>query len=239
MKSQKEPPKRELTEITFGELGFDAIVCLDANLPGAEFYDLFPKMPLLAADGAGSQLLDMGVIPDYIIGDLDTFNSKPKPENLSKTILIQIPEQETTDFEKILNFTLDNKYSNILILGFHGGELEHTLNNWSVLARYARRMNLCVYDAGRYAIPVSTSIAIELKQKEMVSLIPQPKATLTTENLRWELNKEKLELGVREGVRNIAISQEIKILLHSGEYILFIDARLPYAPGKKILNSSK
>jgi thiamine pyrophosphokinase len=239
MKDKSQPELRELLEITFGELSFDAIVCLDANLPGADFYDLFPGMPLLAADGAGLQLSDMGVIPDYIIGDLDTFNSKSHQEKLLKTILIQIPEQETTDFEKILNFALDNNYMNILILGFHGGELEHTLNNWSVLVRYSRKMNLCIWDAGRYAIPVSSSIEIKLEQNETVSIIPQPKTTLTTDNLKWELNKEKLELGVREGARNIAILPEIRIFLHSGEYILFINARLPFAPEKKILNSTE
>jgi hypothetical protein len=52
----------------------------------------------------------------------------------------------------------------------------------------------------------------------------------------WELNNEILELGVREGARNIAIKQDISLIISEGELLLFLDDRLPNAPRKLLIN---
>jgi thiamine pyrophosphokinase len=77
---------------------------------------------------------------------------------------------------------------------------------------------------------LSISIRMKTGINETISLIPQPIAFLKTKNLQWELNNEALELGVREGARNRAISDEIEIKIISGEILLFVNARLPFAP---------
>ena len=91
-------------------------------------------------------------------------------------------------------------------------------------------MNLCILDNERYGIPILHSIIFNVNPGELLSLIPQPKARLTTKNLKWELNNEILELGVREGARNQASYSKVTIILHEGELILFIDSRIPIAP---------
>jgi thiamine pyrophosphokinase len=121
-------------------------------------------------------------------------------------------------------------WTNILVLGMHGGDLEHTLNNWSVLMRHGREASLTAFDRGRYAVPISTSFRYSPRPDELLSLIPQPLAHLTTSGLVWDLANEPLELGTREGGRNRASGSEISIELHSGSLLFFCDARLPLAP---------
>jgi thiamine pyrophosphokinase len=205
---------------------FDAVICLDADLPEKDFFLRISGIPLLAADGAAIKLYNMGIVPDFVIGDLDSFNQSGITKNFKPESIIYYPEQDTNDFEKVLTFSLKNFYKNILILGFHGGELEHTLNNWSVLMKYATKLNLMIFDKGRIGIPVNHSIRFKAKIGEMISIIPEPTVTLTTKNLRWNLEHEKLELGFREGARNIAESDIIEIELHEGSYLLFIDERI-------------
>ncbi|TAL69496.1 MAG: thiamine diphosphokinase [Bacteroidetes bacterium] len=218
-------------KLTFKDNIIDAILCLDAVLPGREFFSFFKNIPVVAADGASFKLYEYSLIPDYIIGDLDTFLSNPLSEELrTRAEVIHLPEQETNDFEKSLNFCYKKNWKNILIVGFHGGALEHTLNNWSILKKFCRILNLCVYDEERYAIPIFNSIRFSPKVTEKISIIPQPNVNLTTIGLQWELNNEELELGRREGIKNIAIAEAIEIKLNNGEYLLFIDHRLPKFP---------
>jgi len=209
---------------------FDCVVCLNADIPGAEVFSSIGNIPVIAADGAANRLASMGIIPGYIIGDMDSFDPGAHPGLAEQATIIRNPDQETNDFEKILMFAEDKGYHRILIFGFHGGELEHSLNNWSVFIRHSGQLNLCIYDKGRYGFSACRSFRMATRPGEIVSLIPQPEARLTTDGLRWALKGETLKLGMREGARNRAVTSSVTITFHSGELIVFIDSRLPYAP---------
>ncbi len=221
----------------FGRKKFDAVVCLDGNIPDDEFFGKMGEIIYLAADGAALRLIKRGIEPDYVIGDLDTFYVDPMSEQIDKSKIIHKPSQDINDFEKTLIFAKEIGYENVLIIGFHGGELEHTLNNWSIFKRYSKKMNLCIYDRKRYGMSTFDNIELPTRKKELISLIPQPSVLLTTKNLHWELINEKLELGLREGARNIAAKEKIFIQVHEGELIIFFDNKLPFAP-EMIINKN-
>ncbi len=208
---------------------FDAIICLNADIPDKDFFDKF-KIPLLASDGAAILLYRKGIMPDKVIGDMDSFSKEKESKYFNKEKIIKIEEQETNDFEKCLKYAISLNYKNILIVGFHGGLLEHSLNNWSVFRRYSRILNTCIYDKGRYGISVSKNIYLNVSINEIISIIPQPEATLITKGLKWELKGESLSLGKREGARNKAISESIVFEILSGEILLFMNDKLPYSP---------
>lgn len=224
------PEKTDLVKLDFKNLKFECIIALDGDLPTKKTIDTLGKVPILAADGSAISLMKRSIIADYIIGDLDTFRSNPLSKNFEIEKQIYLPSQELNDFEKTLRFAMKLGYRNILIIGFHGGELEHTLNNWSVLRKYQKKLNLCLLDGRRYGIPLTQSCNFTCQKNELISLIPQPIVKLTTKNLKWNLKNETLELGVREGARNIATSDNVTLTIHSGELLLFIDARLPFCP---------
>lgn len=220
------------TEIEFTEK-FDCIVCLNADMPTAGLFEELGGIVVIAADGAANKLAGIGIIPDYIIGDLDSFDSGDA-RLTGKSIVIGNPDQEINDFEKILRFAIENKYRRLLVTGFHGGELEHTLNNWSVFMRFARKLNLCIFDKGRYGLPAASSLKFPASPGEIISLIPQPEAIITTHNLKWQLNKEELKLGSREGARNRATGNDVSIEIHSGELLVFFESKIPFAPAKPV-----
>lgn len=135
-----------------------------------------------------------------------------------------LPDQESNDFEKILVAAHSRGMTSLLVCGMHGGDLEHTLNNWSVLMRYAWTHTLFVADRDRIAIPVVDVLELSCLPGDTVSLIPQPAARITTRGLQWELRDEYLELGVREGARNIALSERVVIRVHEGSLLVFFDS---------------
>ncbi len=209
----------------------DVILCLNGVLPENNIFLQLGSIPIIAADGAAAQLRSKGFLPNYIIGDLDSLAHEIDHwRNLKDIVIEEVRDQSSTDFEKALEHIRRQKYSAPIICGLHGGELDHTLNNWSILMRYGKGMPLAVYDAGKIAIPVYRSIIVDSVKGEMISLIPQPTVSLTTEGLEWNLRREELSLGIREGARNRAMNNQITLEIHSGAMLVFQKSLLPYIP---------
>lgn len=211
-------------------VSFDAVICLNGSIPPEDLFEQFAELPLIAADGAATTLVANGVVPEFIVGDLDSVDADTlrRIEGLSEVIVE--PDQDTNDFEKTLRFAEGQLWKRLLIVGIHGGDLEHTLNNWSVMMRYGKSLSLTALDRARYALPLYTSTQFSASESELLSLIPQPHAQLTTVGLQWPLVNEALSLGGREGARNRASSDVVQITVHDGSLLFFCDARLPFAP---------
>lgn len=224
--------QNKITQLKFIESKFDFIICLNANLPENSFFENFKNIKIISADGAAQKLYKKNIKSDIIIGDLDSFDIKSENFNnfFEKTLIIKNPDQSTNDFEKILNWCINENKLNLLITGIHGGDLEHTLNNWSIFMRYSKKMNLCIYDNNRYAIAINKSIEFSSYIGEIISIIPQPSAELSSENLKWELNNYLLDMGKSEGARNCSKADIVKIILHNGSFLLFFDSKVPKSP---------
>lgn len=220
----------EMKKILFNNK-FDCTICLNGEIPAKEIFNKITNLPLLSADGVAVKLFNLGIESDKIIGDLDSIyeHDIPKFSQINEQKLVKIDDQDTNDFEKVLKYATEQNYLNCLVLGINGGELEHTLNNWSVLMKYSDKMNLCVYTQNRYGIVINKNITVTLKKDEIVSLIPACKAVVSSKNLNWELNNYLLEMGRSEGARNFVVSDnDVEIYLHEGKYFLFVESRLPF-----------
>ncbi len=90
--------------------------------------------------------------------------------------------------------------------------------------RYGKSHSPVVYDKGRLAVPVYDNFTLATEPDEIISLIPQPHARITTKGLRWALTNEELRLGSREGARNRSIDTTIRIDVHDGALLVFYDA---------------
>jgi thiamine pyrophosphokinase len=202
---------------------FSTLLCLNGELPDADFFHGFGGT-VIAADGAAMQLLERGVQPHVIVGDMDSFPEHAKTSLDAGITLLHSHEQDTNDFEKIFLLAAPQSHEHVCICGFHGGHLEHTLNNWSVLMRYASKHKLYIYDNGRLAMPVTSQLELHTTPGEIISLIPQPHARLSTHGLHWPLNNEELRLGTREGARNRATGSSVRIEVHDGALLVFFDA---------------
>ncbi|MBM4150594.1 MAG: thiamine diphosphokinase [Ignavibacteria bacterium] len=209
----------------------DCIVVLQGSKPVLEFFSFFPNCPVIATDGAANDLLGLGITPNVVIGDMDSFD--PSVVDLGFCTLIRDENQENNDFEKAMLFALNRGYSTIVIWGMHGGDFEHSLNNTSILWKFSRSFSqITIVDSmSRIAVPVFFDMACgECREQEIISLIPFPYATITTQGLRWDLQEEVLELSVREGARNRALGSNVSLFLKEGRLLFFCESRFPHIP---------
>jgi thiamine pyrophosphokinase len=178
---------------------------------------------LICADGASNSLKKHGITPNIILGDLDSSKKDTLNYYAKKGVEIRkIEDQETTDFEKSLMYCLENDLKNILIFGASSKRQDHTINNYSVLKRYYRSLNLKMIDDKFEIFFIEKEIKFKYPKQKSISMMPVPIAKgIITTGLKYKLNNEDLELGIREGTLNISDSKKIKITFTSGDLLLF------------------
>lgn len=170
----------------------------------------------VAADGAAIALHAMGIEAEVIIGDLDSIGTARRSFEEAGSTVIEEASQETNDFEKALRWIADNGCERVTIVGIDGGMIDHTINNMSVLARFARNLRLEIVSGDARGRAVHGRWVLATGEGARISLIPLPSARVTTSGLAWELDDETLAIGVRDGASNRALAPSITIDVHEG-----------------------
>jgi len=106
---------------------------------------------ILCCDGAADKLIaETGMIPEKIIGDLDSLSAEVK--KLCPDKLVHITEQESNDLAKTFRFCRENGISPTHLFGAAGGREDHLLGNLAQFAIFAKEFPaLCLYtDRGHF-----------------------------------------------------------------------------------------
>jgi len=181
------------------------------------------QLEIIAADGASDFLCKNKILPDVIIGDLDSISPSAKKYFTGKNVKIRrIIDQNRNDLEKCIGYAIDNGFIEISVVGFSGDRFDHTINNLSILKKFHRKANIKVYDRDFEYFFINKNIEFECKPGDVLSLIALPKAKgITTKGLKYPLNNETLEFGVKEGALNSAALKTVAIKYQKG-YLLVI-----------------
>lgn len=177
---------------------------------------------LVGADAGADTIVAAGLKPEAIIGDFDSLR---EPMGwLGKTRLMQIAEQETTDFEKTLYST---RAPVTVGLGMTGGRFDHTLAALDAVTRYAHDRRIVLVDEHDLAVALTEAFSFELPPGERVSVHPLAAITFwRSEGLKYPLNNIRLAPGVRSGTSNVAASGPFTIVPEEGvhaPYLVIID----------------
>ncbi len=177
---------------------------------------------IIAADGGVRHALKFGYTPHVVIGDLDSISPEMR-KKLPETRFIQRPSQELNDLHKALIYCETQGVAHLTLLGVCGKRLDHTLNNFSVIARFDQHFKLTIYDEFSQIFIVRNKWQFTGTPGQTISLIPIGSVHgVKTKGLKWTLNDESLNFGQREGCSNNISSNQVKISLKSGLLIVFV-----------------
>ena len=171
----------------------------------AEAYGFAPN--IVAADGGARHAHNLGLPVREIVGDLDSLTNQELWRN-SGTVLTQLNEQDSTDFEKCLATIAADLY---LGVGFLGRRLDHSLACLRTLVFYPERPIILIGEADVVAhCPPSLRINVEIGTR--VSLFPMAKVEgLSSEGLRWSIEGLNFAPDGKIGTSNEAIADEVEI----------------------------
>ncbi|MBJ3786819.1 thiamine diphosphokinase [Devosia sediminis] len=166
------------------------------------------NVALVGADGGGNAIGAAGLVPEAILGDLDSLEDRAGWEK--RTRVIHIPEQITTDFQKALYSTAAPV---TLALGMTGKRLDHTLAALSALHEVAQHRKVILVDEVDVALAVSGPFAFEAARKERISVHPLvPIIFERTEGLYYPMNDLLLDPAGRLGTSNEGTGGHVEIV---------------------------
>ncbi|MBS1551857.1 MAG: thiamine diphosphokinase [Bacteroidetes bacterium] len=202
-----------------------ATIFLNGSHPGYRLLKKYIELSdiIIAADGGGNFLRRKKILPHFIIGDLDSLKNENFDFFKKKNVrIIKIREQETTDFEKCINFCRNNKISEVYVLGASGQRPDHTLNNISVMKRYYKEISIKIISEEFEIFFIKKRIEFDYPVNETVSILAMPVAkNIFTSGLKYRLSGDTLEFGVREGTLNVSAGKKVSISFKSGNLLLF------------------
>jgi len=153
--------------------------------------------PVVAADGGAAHALARGLMPDLVIGDMDSLD----PADIARIPpgrLHRIAEQDSTDFDKALRHIAAPL---VLGAGFSGARADHQLGAYAVLARRADRPCLLVGEEEVCCL-APPELALDLPAGMWFSLFPLGPVTGRSEGLRWPIEGLRFAPDGRIGTSN-------------------------------------
>lgn len=192
---------------------------------------------LIAADGGANHLLQMGILPEIVIGDLDSIDEGTLFDLTSADVEIKqySEDKNETDIELALRYAVELHPSAILIVGALGGRLDQTLANLSILTDPTLPGIDIRVDDGveevffyRASAPKGGQVEVQGRSGDTVSLIPWrgPVEGVHTEGLRWPLYGETLFSDKSRGISNEMVKNKASIRIRSG-LLLIVHRRQP------------
>lgn len=154
---------------------------------------------VVAADGGAALCLASGCLPRAVIGDMDSL-SAAHLEQIPKDRVHPIPEQDSTDFDKVLRSI---SAPMVIGVGFLGRRIDHELAALNRLAARAdKKVILVGADDVIFLAPPRLELA--LAPGARVSLFPMTPITGKSTGLNWPIDGLDMAPDMRIGTSNHA-----------------------------------
>lgn len=183
---------------------------------------------IIAVDGGANKVGNLNLLPDLIIGDLDSITEKNKKYYSKKNIeTIKYPvEKDQTDSEIAVDYCLENNFKELYFTAALGGRIDQQLANINLLEY--------IYELNLKARIISKKIEIALidrkkqffnKKGFRLSLIPQSKVVngLSIKGCKYNLEALDIERSKSRGISNLIESKESEISLKKGLLIYVLE----------------
>lgn len=126
---------------------------------------------VLAADGGADKLEQAGLLPDAVLGDLDSVSPRAR-HTLKNTPFIAVSRQDNTDLEKALDWLIKQKFDEVYIAAADGGRIDFTVGNLLAVRRYISRISLRFCGENWQIFPVNRKHLLQAPAGTRVSLLP-------------------------------------------------------------------
>ena len=199
---------------------FDAVIISGGEYPTAPIpLQVIEQADyIVCCDGAANHFLALGKTPQAIVGDGDSLSLENR--RAYAHLLHFVPEQETNDQTKAVQFLLQQGKRKIAIVGATGKREDHTLCNISLLADYARvgaEVSLST-DYGVF-LPCRDTTTFSSAPGRQVSIFNISACNLRSEGLRYPIYDFNAPW---QGTLNESLSHSFTIFA-KGEYLMFLN----------------
>jgi thiamine pyrophosphokinase len=182
----------------------------------------------IAVDGGYLCFRQAGLVPDTLIGDLDSLSEEEHPgSEFPELKVMHLHEQDSTDFEKALNWIqVNTNIKKLIILGGLGKRTDHLTTNLLVASVANQSLEITFDDDQEWMRRVTPSCPLSLHGRKgaNLSILPLCESSgVTTKGLQWELNSENIGGSKIVGQSNRCKSDLVEIKCETGNFFVFLE----------------
>ncbi len=174
---------------------------------------------IVAVDGGANKLLKTSLVPDAVIGDMDSIN-KAALRKFRKCDFVRFPrEKDKLDLELGIEYCVGRGFRELLILGAIGSRADMALTNIFLLTQLPARVNVrVIHNNQEIFLITAKKSSIAGTPGERISLFPIKDGVegLTLRGLKYSLVNHKLRFGIGRGLSNEFKSKKAEISFKSG-----------------------
>lgn len=180
---------------------------------------------IICADRGAEHTYRLGIVPNYVIGDFDSIDSKILECLHKKNVnIIRYPsEKDFTDTELCIFKAIELGCTKICFLGMMGKRIDHALGNVGLLHFAADRgVNGYIVSNDYHIYICRDKINLEGNIGDLVSIVPfkGDAGGVYTKNLKYPLKDSFLEFGRSLGISNVMLEKECEIGVKTGEVLV-------------------
>ncbi len=182
---------------------------------------LRPDDFLAAADGGCRHLLNLGLTPHLLVGDLDLLPAGAQSflDLPDLQIVLHPVKKDETDLQLALDWVIQHGCREIRIAGASGGRMDHALGNLSLLtAPELADLDVRIDDGTVEIAAVRNQVRFDGAAGDLLSLLPLGAAAdgVTTFGLEYPLNNETLYPFRTRGISNVFTGLSAGVSLTAG-----------------------
>ena len=181
---------------------------------------------IICSDGGANHAYNMNIVPDYIIGDLDSVNENIIEYYKSKNVIFErFPaKKDETDTELCIEFSNKLKVKEIHLIGALGGRIDHTIANINLLY-YIRKKGIIpkiISEKEEIYIAIDEDITIDGEIGDTISILPikNDAKCVTLKNLEYPLEESDMEFSRPLGISNVMTDINCNIKVKEGSIII-------------------
>lgn len=176
---------------------------------------------IIAVDGGYHHCKKMGITPDLLIGDFDSF------QEISS---VQIPrkkfpkDKNFSDLELAIEESLSLGADKITLFGALEKRLDHAISNLSLLLKYPS--NIVIESSYEKTFALSGTNEVTTQPFQTISLLPlfSPAYGVTTKGLKWELTKQTLDQNFLS-LSNVSLGSSFTVTVEKGTLICTLNEK--------------
>lgn len=176
---------------------------------------------LIACDSGLNYIYTAGLVPDLILGDFDSVDTKVLEyyRTMGRETLVFPVRKDSTDTELGIFAAEDKGADDIVLLAATGNRLDHTIANIQILVPLLKKgIRARLIDEHNIAELISDRLTINNKKGSYISLLPLTERVkgITTEGLDYPLENADIDMGTSLTVSNVIISDRAQVSVKSG-----------------------
>ncbi|NLY09913.1 MAG: thiamine diphosphokinase [Tissierellia bacterium] len=176
---------------------------------------------IICADRGIEYLIQMGVQPDFLMGDFDSFTGELPSDFEGNTKVLTYPrDKNDTDMQLAVDFALEKGCTELILMGAVGTRMDHTQGNISIVVQNELKGVSTIIKGKQniiQAVKGPKNIIIET-DKPYVSAIPVSieGINISTEGFKFEVENLFISHGDTRGISNTLLKANGVLKVNSG-----------------------